>query len=73
MESLKKHIEIYKINRKIGHLRREAATDVIAPFQYIGNVPYQTQSNFPRPSEKNEIIRQVINSLLDERESIRRA
>lgn len=72
MESLKKHLEIYKINRQIRHLNQEAFTDRTS-LNYVGYAPYRTQSDFARPSEKSEIIRQSINTLIDRRETIRQS
>jgi len=73
MESLKKHFEIYKINRTIRHLNREA-TEVIAPFHYIGGTTFYTaEKSFNRPSEKSEIIRRSINELIEQRETLRNA
>jgi hypothetical protein len=73
MESLKKHLEIYKINRQIRHLNREAS-EIIAPFHYIGGSTFYTANNsHNRPSEKSEIIRRSINDLIDVRESLRKA
>lgn len=72
MESLKKHLEIYKINRQIRDLNRETLTDT-SLVNYIGYAPYRAQTSFRRPSEKSEIIRQQINKLLDRREAIRQS
>lgn len=71
METLKKHLEIYKINRQIRHLRNEANSEVVGPFHYIGNVPYRQTDAFARPSEKNEIIRQSINDLIEQKDALR--
>lgn len=78
MKTLKKHYEIFKINRKISGLNSELLSSEPKgpPFvagSFIGSgLGYSTGYNrsFPQ-SEKSFIIRQSINTLVDQREAIR--
>lgn len=78
MEILKKHYEIFKINRQISGLNREllSSDPQRSPFvtgSFIGSgLGYANGYNrsFPQ-SEKSFLIRQSINTLVDQREAIR--
>lgn len=78
MKTLKKHYEIFKINRQISGLNREllAGEPQESPFvvgNYIGGSMGYTNSHnrsFPQ-SEKSFLIRQSINTLVDQRAAIR--
>lgn len=71
METLKKHMEIYKINRQISHLRAELVPSVRDNAVTAGGYIMQGQDSFPRETEKEAIIRQSINTLLEHKASIR--
>jgi hypothetical protein len=78
MKTLKKHYEIFKINRLISGLNREllSSEPQDSPFaigSYIGGGigGYRGYNrSFPQ-SEKSFLIRQSINTLVDQREAIR--
>lgn len=71
METLKKHMEIYKINRQISHLRAELFPSIRDNAVTAGGYIMPGQNYFPRESEKEAIIRQSINTLLDHKATIR--
>lgn len=73
METLKKHLEIYKINRQINSLRSELArNDSGTRHLMIGGGYYTTPQDIAfRPTEKETIIRHSINTLVDQRNGIR--
>lgn len=78
MKTLKKHYEIFKLNRQISGLNRELLSNEPqeSPFvigNYIGGgMGYANSYNrsFPQ-SEKSFLIRQSINTLMDQRAAIR--
>lgn len=78
MKTLKKHYEIFKINRQISGLNRELLSNEHqeSPFvigSYIGGgMGYARSYNRPFPqNEKSFLIRQSINTLVDQRAAIR--
>lgn len=61
MKTIKKHIEIYKLNKQIRKLHQE-----IIPPLYIGNNIERV-----REDEKTYIMRESMNKLIDQRELIK--
>lgn len=61
MKTIKKYIEIYKLNKQISHLHKE----IVPPF-YVG----QSTPRF-REDERTFILRNTMNDLIDERELIK--
>lgn len=78
MKTLKKHYEIFKINRLISGLNRElmSSEPQQTPFVMGGlrgtgiGYPQGHNRSFPQ-SEKSFLIRQSINTLIDQRAALR--
>lgn len=73
MKTLKKHFEIYKINRRIYNIRREFNVNTMPV--YVGGLAFNLDSSpaatrYP-DTEKESIMRETINTLLDQRSKLK--
>lgn len=68
---MKKHFEIYKLNRQINKLNwqmiQESGSDTIV----VAGGLYHMPANQHRSTEKGTILRESINRLIDQREMVR--
>lgn len=65
--SFKKYLEIYKINRRINHLRREISPDPAILFTGSGS-NIRIDSGHRNENEKTIILRNQMNDLIAKRE-----